>query len=123
MLLFHNLDEDDTAAVKAFRLFVKERLYRFNYVRPLLPPSPLLLSSPSSSPLQAHPTFMSLGEIGAPLPNETLRTQVQARRDVRVSHRGLLAYPRSGIRIDLVTLVPVGLYIECNDHHAQPASI
>ena len=39
MLILLHLDPADILGAKAYRLQVKERLYRFNYVRPFLHPS------------------------------------------------------------------------------------
>ncbi len=42
MLLLKRLDRKDDAKVRAYRLQVKSRLYRFNYVSPLLPLLPVI---------------------------------------------------------------------------------
>lgn len=61
MLVLKHMDPSDERANRAYRLQVKERLYRFNYVRTLLfvpsfPGPPLYVSASFFTPLQrAHP--------------------------------------------------------------------
>lgn len=53
MLLLRALDKSDSEKVKAYRLQVKARLYRFNYVR-AIPASPTLKLQRLPSTLLSH---------------------------------------------------------------------